>query len=128
VQGVPGDRSENNRVVVTADRTVTGAKLTQLTEVATSIGDAVVVTRTNAVLKKADATLSLQATDSIEGGNSIYGNSARCTLGFNVIKDGNPFLTAGHSFPILTNPSGSGPVRRNVPCMVLATATPQINA
>ncbi|MFJ9406664.1 S1 family peptidase [Streptomyces sp. NPDC101393] len=81
-----------NRVVVTADRTVTGAKLEQL----------------NAVLKPLGKTVQLKRIDSaltpfISGGDAIYGSEtsqtkARCSLGFNVKRAGLPdaFLTAGH--------------------------------
>ncbi|MBT2387035.1 S1 family peptidase [Streptomyces sp. ISL-11] len=78
-----------NRVVVTADPTVTGAKLARLKEIAGSAGETVVVKRTTTKL-----------TRFISGGDAIYGRdfSARCSLGFNVKRAGKPdaFLTAGH--------------------------------
>ncbi|WP_344960276.1 S1 family peptidase [Streptomyces thioluteus] len=80
--------SRAGRVVVTADPTVTGARLTRLTEVADSLGDAVVVRRTTARLTRF-ATAA--------GGDGVWGGAARCSLGFNVSRGGRPaFLTAGH--------------------------------
>ncbi|MEV4442579.1 S1 family peptidase [Streptomyces sp. NPDC049577] len=75
-----------NRVVVTADRTVTGAKLDRLNRVASRLGDVVVVRRTTTRLTRL-----------IAGGDAIWGGGARCSIGFNVVKSGVPyFLTAGH--------------------------------
>ncbi|MEU8689870.1 S1 family peptidase [Streptomyces sp. NPDC048665] len=75
-----------NKVVVTADRTVTGAKLDRLTKVARSLGDTVEIHYTKSEFKPL-----------VAGGDAIWGSSARCSLGFNVVKDGQPyFLTAGH--------------------------------
>ncbi|GGY00554.1 serine protease [Streptomyces hiroshimensis] len=76
-----------NRVVVTADPTVTGAKLAQLKKSVGSLGDAVLVKRT-----------STKLTRYIAGGDAIFGSSHRCSLGFNVKRAGKPdgFLTAGH--------------------------------
>ncbi|MGW5120819.1 S1 family peptidase [Streptomyces noursei] len=75
-----------NKVVVTADRTVTGAKLDRLTTVAKGLGDTVEVRHSKGEFKPL-----------IAGGDAIWGSSARCSLGFNVVKDGQPyFLTAGH--------------------------------
>ncbi|MEV7468182.1 S1 family peptidase [Streptomyces kronopolitis] len=77
---------QSNKVVVTADRTVKGAKLDRLTEVAKSLGDKVEVQRSKGEFKPF-----------IGGGDAIWGSGARCSLGFNVVKDGKPyFLTAGH--------------------------------
>ncbi|MEU1627777.1 S1 family peptidase [Streptomyces sp. NPDC020096] len=75
-----------NQVVVTADRTVSHANLAKLTEIARSLGAGVAVRRTAAELRPL-----------IAGGDAIWGSSARCSLGFNVVK-GNQlyFLTAGH--------------------------------
>ncbi|MFJ9409858.1 S1 family peptidase [Streptomyces sp. NPDC101393] len=76
----------SNKVVVTADRTVKGAKLAQLTKVAKGLGDKVVVRHSKGEFKPF-----------IGGGDAIWGSGARCSLGFNVVKDGQPyFLTAGH--------------------------------
>ncbi|MEW1655381.1 S1 family peptidase [Streptomyces sp. NPDC093707] len=75
-----------NKVVVTADRTVTGAKLDRLTKVAEGLGDTVEIRHSKSEFKPL-----------IAGGDAIWGSSARCSLGFNVVKDGQPyFLTAGH--------------------------------
>ncbi|MEW1748913.1 S1 family peptidase [Streptomyces angustmyceticus] len=77
---------KSNQVVVVADRTVTGDRLEQLKKVVASLGD-------RAVLKQSPGTLR----PLIAGGNAIWGTAARCSLGFNVIRDGQPyFLTAGH--------------------------------
>ncbi|WP_455711974.1 S1 family peptidase [Streptomyces decoyicus] len=77
---------KTNKVVVVADRTVTGDRLKQLKSVAASLGD-------RAALRQSTGTLR----PLIAGGNAVWGSGARCSLGFNVIKDGEPyFLTAGH--------------------------------
>ncbi len=75
-----------NRVVVTADPTVTGAKRAQLDKVVSGLGETVTVRR-----------ISTRLTRFIEGGDAIWGPNARCSLGFNVKQAGKPgFLTAGH--------------------------------
>nr|WP_239076333.1 S1 family peptidase [Actinocatenispora rupis] len=76
-----------DRVVVTADRTVTGAALTRLRTVAGRYGTAVTVQRTAGVLSTR-----------IAGGDAIYGGQYRCSLGFNVRNSAGThyFLTAGH--------------------------------
>ncbi|GAA1881772.1 S1 family peptidase [Streptantibioticus ferralitis] len=75
-----------NQLVVTADRTVSDENLVKLTEIARSLGDGVTVRRTAAEFRPL-----------IAGGDAIWGSSARCSLGFNVLKGGQPyFLTAGH--------------------------------
>lgn len=77
---------KTNKVVVTADRTVTEAGLARLDKVAGALGDRVEV-------RRSAGTFSTF----IEGGDAIWGNGGRCSLGFNVVKDGQPyFLTAGH--------------------------------
>jgi streptogrisin D len=75
-----------NQVVVTADSTVTGAKLDQLNAAVARLGDAVRVVNT-------PGTLST----TISGGDAIYSGGYRCSLGFNV-RSGSTyyFLTAGH--------------------------------
>ncbi|OAH10585.1 streptogrisin-D precursor [Streptomyces jeddahensis] len=76
----------SNKVVVTADRTVNGAELDKLTEVVESLGGAAELRRTKGEFKPF-----------IAGGDAITGGGGRCSLGFNVVKDGEPyFLTAGH--------------------------------
>jgi len=76
----------SNQVVVSADSTVTGAKLDQLNTVVARLGDRVRVEST-------PGTLSTR----IAGGDAIYGGPYRCSLGFNVHRGGTYyFLTAGH--------------------------------
>ncbi len=76
-----------NKVVVTADSTVGGEELAGLEKRVAAQGD-------TAVLRRAEgrfAPLGL-------GGDAIWrGDGARCSLGFNVVRNGMPyFLTAGH--------------------------------
>jgi streptogrisin D len=75
-----------NQVVVTADSTVTGAKLDQLNAAVARLGDAVRVQRSAGALSTR-----------ISGGDAIWGGQYRCSLGFNV-RSGSTyyFLTAGH--------------------------------
>ncbi|EWM10148.1 streptogrisin-D [Kutzneria sp. 744] len=75
------------QVLVTADSTVTGAKLASLTSVVKELGD-------KARLKITASTLR----PLIAGGDAIWGQGLRCSLGFNVHdSSGNPaILTAGH--------------------------------
>jgi hypothetical protein len=80
-------------VVVTADDTVTGAKLDQLKSVAAKHGNAVRVERVTGTL----STL-------VSGGDAIYTGSARCSLGFNVVSGSTYyFVTAGHCTNIGAN-------------------------
>ncbi|MGW0777883.1 S1 family peptidase [Streptomyces sp. NPDC002835] len=75
-----------NKVVVTADRTVQGAELATLREVVKSLG-------AKAELKKTAGEFKPFAA----GGDAIHSGGGRCSLGFNVVKDGEPhFITAGH--------------------------------
>ncbi|MFJ8113227.1 S1 family peptidase [Streptomyces sp. NPDC096132] len=75
-----------NKVVVTADRTVSDAEWARLTEVVDGLGQVVELQRTKGEFKPF-----------IAGGDAITGGSGRCSLGFNVVKGGEPyFLTAGH--------------------------------
>jgi len=75
-----------NRVIVTADRTVKGAELTKLTSVVKGLGG-------KAELKKSAGEFK----PFISGGDAIHSGGGRCSLGFNVVKDGEPhFITAGH--------------------------------
>jgi streptogrisin D len=77
-----------NQVRVSADSTVTGAKLAQLRGVVAKLGDA-------ARLEHMSGTLRT----TITGGDAIYGGGYRCSLGFNVNRPGSSqayFLTAGH--------------------------------
>ncbi|MGA8116028.1 MAG: S1 family peptidase [Actinocatenispora sp.] len=75
-----------NQVLVSADSTVTGAKMHQLTSVTSRYGDAVRVQQVAGALRTR-----------IAGGDAIYGGQYRCSLGFNVVSGGTYyFLTAGH--------------------------------
>jgi len=75
-----------NKVVVTADSTVTGDKWAKLSKVVDSLGD-------KAEIKRSQGTFQ----SFIAGGDAITGSGGRCSLGFNVVKNGQPyFLTAGH--------------------------------
>ncbi|MER7794149.1 S1 family peptidase [Streptomyces sp. NPDC097640] len=75
-----------DKVVVTADSTVRGARLDRLNEVADGLGGKVEVRRSAGTYRTF-----------IAGGDAIWGQGGRCSLGFNVVKDGEPyFLTAGH--------------------------------
>ncbi|MEV5988988.1 S1 family peptidase [Streptomyces sp. NPDC052051] len=76
----------SNKVVVTADRTVSKAEWAKLSKVVDGLGGRAELRRTKAEYKAF-----------IAGGDAITGSGGRCSLGFNVVKDGEPyFLTAGH--------------------------------
>jgi streptogrisin D len=77
----------SNRVVVTADRTVSGARLAKVRAIVAALGGA-------ARLERVAGTL----TATISGGDAIYTSGARCSLGFNVRSGSGTyyFLTAGH--------------------------------
>ncbi|MER5196759.1 S1 family peptidase [Streptomyces sp. NPDC002755] len=75
-----------NQVVVTADRTVSDAEWAKLTKVVDGLGQVAELQRTKG-----------EFTPFIAGGDAITGGTGRCSLGFNVVKGGQPyFLTAGH--------------------------------
>lgn len=75
-----------NKVVVTADRTVSDAEWAKLTKVVDGLGSVAQVQRTKGEFKPF-----------VAGGDAINGSGGRCSLGFNVTKGGEPyFLTAGH--------------------------------
>ncbi|MFJ3228501.1 S1 family peptidase [Streptomyces sp. NPDC086783] len=75
-----------NKVVVTADRTVSAAEWAKLSEVVDGLGGKAELHRTKGEFKPF-----------IAGGDAITGGGGRCSLGFNVVKDGRPyFITAGH--------------------------------
>ena len=78
----------SGQMIVTADETVTGKTWDSLEATVDAVGDDV------AKLQRTDGTFSLFA----EGGDAIFAEGARCSLGFNVTTaDGAPgFLTAGH--------------------------------
>ncbi|MGW1816567.1 S1 family peptidase [Streptomyces sp. NPDC002125] len=87
----------SNKVVVTADRTVEGAAWGKLGKVVEGLGS-------KAELKKSAGEFK----PLIAGGDAIWGNGGRCSLGFNVVKDGEPyFLTAGHCTESITSWSGT---------------------
>ncbi|WP_338673681.1 S1 family peptidase [Streptomyces sp. SCSIO 30461] len=77
-----------NQILVTADRTVTGARWDKLETAVDSLGDGMARIRKSSGEFKAF----------VEGGDAIFGGGSRCSLGFNVTtQDGQPgFLTAGH--------------------------------
>ncbi|WP_030041398.1 S1 family peptidase [Streptomyces resistomycificus] len=75
-----------NKVVVTADRTVSEAEWAKLTKVVDGLGAKAELQRTKGEFKPF-----------VAGGDAITDGSGRCSLGFNVVKGGEPFfLTAGH--------------------------------
>ncbi|HEY3015848.1 MAG TPA: S1 family peptidase, partial [Nocardioides sp.] len=72
-----------NRVVVTADSTVSAAEIARLKRAGS---DRIQVNRTSGVFRSL-----------LSAGDAIYGGQYRCSLGFNVVKGGvYYFLTAGH--------------------------------
>ncbi|MEU2715165.1 S1 family peptidase [Streptomyces sp. NPDC007205] len=76
----------SNKVVVTADKTVSGAQWAKLSKVVDGLGGKAELKRSKGEFKPF-----------IAGGDAISGSGGRCSLGFNVVKDGQPyFLTAGH--------------------------------
>jgi streptogrisin B len=76
----------SDRVVVTADRTVSAAEIATIKRRAGASAGAIQVKRTAGVF----ALL-------LSGGDAIYGGGYRCSLGFNVVKGSTYyFLTAGH--------------------------------
>jgi streptogrisin D len=76
----------SNKIAVTADSTVTGAKLAAVKAVVAKLGD-------KATFESVPGTLQ----PTISGGDAIYTGGSRCSLGFNV-RSGTTyyFLTAGH--------------------------------
>jgi streptogrisin D len=75
-----------DKVVVTADRTVSATAWARLNKVVDGLGG-------TAELKRSHG----EFTPFIAGGDAITGSGGRCSLGFNVVKGGQPyFLTAGH--------------------------------
>ncbi|MEU6402654.1 S1 family peptidase [Streptomyces sp. NPDC046985] len=76
----------SDKVVVTADKTVSKDGWAKLSKVVDGLGG-------KAELKRAKTEFK----PFIAGGDAISGSGGRCSLGFNVVKDGQPyFLTAGH--------------------------------
>lgn len=75
-----------NKIAVAADRTVTGAALARLRHTVDRLGDRATLTR-----------IPGELTSLMAGGDAVYSSGGRCSLGFNVVKDGKPhFLLAGH--------------------------------
>ncbi|MGW3310420.1 S1 family peptidase [Streptomyces sp. NPDC001073] len=75
-----------DKVVVTADRTVSDSEWTKLGKVVDGLGAKAELQRTKGEFKPF-----------IAGGDAISGSGGRCSLGFNVVKGGAPyFITAGH--------------------------------
>ncbi|MEU8353181.1 alpha-lytic protease prodomain-containing protein, partial [Streptomyces sp. NPDC048845] len=76
----------SNKVVVTADETVKGAKLDKLNKVVKGLDGKATVEKVAGEFKPFAS-----------GGDAIYSGGARCSLGFNVTVGGAPaFITAGH--------------------------------
>ncbi|HET8682487.1 MAG TPA: S1 family peptidase [Micromonosporaceae bacterium] len=76
----------SDRVVVTADSSVSRAEIATIRKVAGSNAGAIRIARAAGVF-----------TPLLSGGDAIYGGGYRCSLGFNAIKGGTYyFLTAGH--------------------------------
>jgi streptogrisin D len=88
----------SNKVIVTADRTVTGARLAKVTQMVKDLGGRAELKQVNGQFKPF-----------IAGGDAIEDPSiGRCSLGFNVTVNGAPyFLTAGHCTNEITNWSDS---------------------
>lgn len=90
---VPGSswsvNPKTNRVVVTTDKTVTGAKLDKVKSATSKFAGKVAMRRTDGVYRA-----------KVSGGDAIWGSGSRCSLGFNVVHKNDPtkhaFLTAGH--------------------------------
>ncbi|MQA80089.1 MAG: trypsin-like serine protease [Streptosporangiales bacterium] len=86
---------KTNQVVVSVDKTVTGKKLATVRKALSSYGESV-------ELRRAKGTYSTKIT----GGDAIWGDGGRCSLGFNVVYDSDPnkhaFLTAGHCGEAIT--------------------------
>ncbi|MFJ9623380.1 S1 family peptidase [Streptomyces sp. NPDC101181] len=82
-----------NKVRVTADSTVDGAAWKKLSTVVEGLGGKAELNRAKGEFKPL-----------IAGGDAIWGSGSRCSLGFNVVKDGEPyFLTAGHCTESVTS-------------------------
>ncbi|WP_328454098.1 S1 family peptidase [Streptomyces sp. NBC_00386] len=88
---------ETNQVVVTADRTVSDAEWARLAKVVDGLGAKAELKRTKGEFKPF-----------IAGGDAISGSGGRCSLGFNVVKGGQPyFITAGHCTEVISTWSDS---------------------
>lgn len=93
-----------NQILVTADPTVTGGKWDTLQATVRSLGSGM------ARIERSAGPI----TPLVAGGDAIFADGARCSLGFNVVKDGAPaFLTAGHcgvAFPAWSGTQGGAPI------------------
>lgn len=80
---------KDNSVTVTTDESVSDTELAKVKETVARFGSKV-------TLRKTEGTYSTRIT----GGDAIWGDGGRCSLGFNVVYDSDPdkhaFLTAGH--------------------------------
>ncbi|MER6126172.1 S1 family peptidase [Streptomyces sp. NPDC001795] len=86
-----------NKVLVTADRTVSKAEWAKLSKVVDGLGGKAELKRSKGEFKPF-----------IAGGDAITGSGGRCSLGFNVVKDGRPyFITAGHCTQAISSWSDS---------------------
>ncbi|RMI39714.1 S1 family peptidase [Actinomadura harenae] len=76
-----------DQVVLSVDRTVTGAKLAKVKAAAAALGQAVRIRQVRGTFRPL-----------ISGGDAIYGANVRCSLGFNVHDSSGTayFITAGH--------------------------------
>src|SRR5215216_4517180 len=82
----------SNRVVVTADRTVSAAEVTTIKESAGANAGAIRIKHVRGAFRPL-----------LSGGDAIYGGQYRCSLGFNVVSGSTYyFLTAGHCGKIAT--------------------------
>ncbi len=89
----------SNRVVVTADRTVSKSELARIDKVTSGFGDA-------AKVKRVSGRLSTV----IEGGDAIYGGGSRCSLGLSVQSGGTYYLlTACHCTNLSTSAAATAP-------------------
>jgi streptogrisin B len=76
----------SNRIIVTADSSVSGAELATIKQSAGSNAGAIRIARASGVFRPL-----------LSAGDAIYGGRYRCSLGFNVVKGSTYyFLTAGH--------------------------------
>ncbi|MFG3058248.1 S1 family peptidase [Streptomyces sp. NPDC048231] len=86
-----------NKVVVTADSTVSKAEWATLSKVVDGLGGKAEIKRSPGEFKPF-----------VAGGDAIAGSGGRCSLGFNVVKGGQPyFITAGHCTEAISSWSDS---------------------
>jgi streptogrisin D len=79
-----------DQVVISADRSVKGSKLTKLKSVTNKLGTAARIERLN-------GKLSTLANPTMLDGTAIYTGAGRCSLGYNVFNGARHFfITAGH--------------------------------